>query len=254
MPYKVIWEHEGLVFRFSGVVSDEELIASNDEVYTNRRFPAMKYQIVDFSAIDKFDVSANAVRQVADMDRRASETNPDVRVAIITSAIFVRGMSNMYALGHEARGGSWITELFESEENARTWAIPSWSDIAIDVSRGLVVLTPSGDLTLSRAETLISLMTGHPDFAPGMPSVWDLREADLSPLDSEDLRQIAAFSSALRGERGNARVAAVSSEDLSFGITRMYEVVGEVAHLQFKAFRDFDEAVAWVLDVPEGAT
>ena len=83
--------------------------------------------------------------------------------------------------------------------------------------------------------------------------MWDLREADLSPLDSEDLRQIAAFSSALRGERGNARVAAVSSEDLSFGITRMYEVVGEVAHLQFKAFRDFDQAVAWVLDAPGGA-
>ncbi len=125
MPYELSWEPLGVVFRFSGVVSDEELIASNGEVYTSRLFPAMKYQIVDFSIIEKLDVSSAAVRSVADSDRRAAETNPDVKVAIITSDPFVRGMSNMFALHHEARGGSWTTELFEREEDARAWAVPS---------------------------------------------------------------------------------------------------------------------------------
>ena len=123
MPYKLIWEQEGVVFRFSGVVSDEELIASNDEVYASPDFPAMKYEIVDFTVIDKLDVSAEAVRRVARMDRVASETNADVRVAIITSEMFILGMSRMYGLGHESEGGSWTTEVFESEEDARAWAI-----------------------------------------------------------------------------------------------------------------------------------
>ncbi len=125
MPYELSWEPLGVVFRFSGVVSDEELIASNEEVYTSRLFPAMKYQIVDFSMIEKLDVSSAVVRAVADSDRRAAKTNPDVKVAIITSEPFIRGMSNMYALVHEARGGRWAMELFEAEEDARAWAVPS---------------------------------------------------------------------------------------------------------------------------------
>ena len=76
MPYELSWEPLGVVFRFSGVVSDDDLIASNGEVYTSRLFPAMKYQIVDFSMIEKLDVSSAAVRAVADSDRRAAETNP----------------------------------------------------------------------------------------------------------------------------------------------------------------------------------
>ena len=68
MPYEFSWEPLGVVLRFSGVVSDEDLIASGQHI---------------------------------------------------------RGMSNMYRLTHEARGGSWTTEIFEREEDARAWAVPS---------------------------------------------------------------------------------------------------------------------------------
>ena len=125
MPYELTWEAAGVVFRFSGIVSDDDLVASNDEIYASLRFPEMRYQIVDFSTIDKFDVSAGAVRVVADLDRKASEINPDVRVAIITSETFMRGMSRMYAGSHEAAGGTWATEVFEREDKARAWAFPS---------------------------------------------------------------------------------------------------------------------------------
>ena len=124
MPYELSWEPSGVVFRFSGVVSDEDLVASNGEVYASPLFQTMKYQIVDFSMIDKLDVSYEIVRRVADSDRRASESNPDVKVAIITSAPFVRGMSNVYALSHEAKGGTWTTQIFEREEDARGWVVP----------------------------------------------------------------------------------------------------------------------------------
>ncbi len=124
MPYELNWEPSGVVFRFSGDVSDEDLLASNGEVYASPLLPTLKYQIVDFSMIEKFDVSSATVRSVADSDRRASETNPDVKVAIITSAPFLRGMSNVYALSHEAKGGTWTTQIFEREEGARGWVVP----------------------------------------------------------------------------------------------------------------------------------
>jgi hypothetical protein len=125
MPYEISWEPLGVLFRFWGVVSPEDIIASNQEVYASPLFPAMKYQIVDYSLVEKLDVSSTTVRTVANSDRRVAETNPDVKVAIITSAPFIRGLSNVYAATHEVRGGSWTTKIFEREEDARTWAVPS---------------------------------------------------------------------------------------------------------------------------------
>ena len=124
MPYELSWEPSGVVFRFSGVVSDEDLMAANEDVYSSPLLPGMKYQIVDFSIIEMLDVSFEVVRRVAELDRKAAETNPHVRVAIITSAPFVRGMSNVYAISHETKGGAWTTKVFEREEDARGWAVP----------------------------------------------------------------------------------------------------------------------------------
>ena len=125
MPYEISWEPVGVLFRFSGVVSDEDLVASNEEVYTHPLFPAMTYQIVDFSPIEEFAVSSATVRAVAESDLRAAQANPNVKVAIITSAILMRGMSNMYALTHESKGGTWTVEIFEREKEARAWATTS---------------------------------------------------------------------------------------------------------------------------------
>lgn len=123
MPYELTWESAGVVHRFSGVVTDEELIAATREVNADDRLADVRYQIVDFSTIQTFDVSSAAVRRVAALDLVASITNPDVKVAIITLGAFVRGMSNMYRLGHEAGGGSWATRVFEAEDEARAWAM-----------------------------------------------------------------------------------------------------------------------------------
>ena len=125
MPYELSWEPLGVVIRYSGVVSDEDIIASVDETYASPRLLVIKYQISDFSRIETADVSSETVRKIADLDIRVSEANPDLKVAVITSAPFVRGMSNMYAINHEVRGGSWTTKIFEREEDARAWAAPS---------------------------------------------------------------------------------------------------------------------------------
>ena len=81
-----------------------------------------------------------------------------------------------------------------------------------------------------------------------MPTLWDYRDADLSPLSSEDFRQLKTFMSGLREVRGEARVAFVSTNPHFFGMTRMYEVVGEVAHLEYRSFHDLDEAMQWCLE------
>ncbi len=125
MPYEVSWEPLGVVIRASGVLLDEDSIAVNEELYASPLFPVMKYQIIDFSLIEKFDLSSERVRITADRDRIAAETNPDMKIAVITSNTLVRGMANMYATYHAVRGGSWTSKIFECEDDARAWAVPS---------------------------------------------------------------------------------------------------------------------------------
>ena len=125
MPYEISWEPLGAVLRASGVLLDEDSIAVNEELNASPLFPVMKYQIIDFSLIEKFDLSSERIRITADRDRIAAETNPDMKIAVITSTAFVRGMANMYAIYHSLEGGSWTSKIFECEEDARAWAVPS---------------------------------------------------------------------------------------------------------------------------------
>jgi len=125
MPYEISWEPLGVVLRASGVVSDEDSIAVNEELNASPLLPLMKYQIVDFSLIEKFDLSSERIWITAERDRIAAETNPDMKIAVIATSALIRGLTNMYARAHEAKGGSWVTKIFEREEDARAWAVPS---------------------------------------------------------------------------------------------------------------------------------
>jgi len=61
------------------------------------------------------------VRRMAIMDQQASLQNPAVKVAIVTNEVFLRGMSNVYGLTHEAAGGTWQMQQFETQAAAREW-------------------------------------------------------------------------------------------------------------------------------------
>ena len=121
MPYELIWEDRGLLFRFWDVVTGDELVQCNLDAYSDPRFESIEYELVVFSDSVVFEVSTNKVRLVATMDSGASKRNPKIVVAIVTSQTLVHGLANLYRLQHEATGGSWRTEHFKTEEEARRW-------------------------------------------------------------------------------------------------------------------------------------
>ena len=125
MAYEITWEPAGVVCHFSGIVTNDEIVAVKAEVFDDPRILEIRYQIADFAMLEKFEISPEAVREVAGMDRTLAESNPDVKVAVITAASYVRGIANLYSLTHESMGGSWIMEAFEHEEDARAWVMSS---------------------------------------------------------------------------------------------------------------------------------
>jgi len=74
-----------------------------------------------FSDTVKFEASSEMVRRVAEMDAAASKRNPNILVAIVASQTVIRGLVNLYRMQSEVAGGTWVTEFFETEPEARKW-------------------------------------------------------------------------------------------------------------------------------------
>ncbi|MBN2426857.1 MAG: hypothetical protein JXK94_00815 [Deltaproteobacteria bacterium] len=109
----------------------------------------------------------------------------------------------------------------------------------------LTLFTVSG--VLSCEETIHALE----DFYKhgGSPNLlWDFTDADLFGITQKEMEQIITFakSNAALGENG--KTAFVVSQDLSFGLSRMYETQTEIwGHpIPQRDFRDMDKAISWL--------
>lgn len=105
-------------------------------------------------------------------------------------------------------------------------------------------------MTVDRLKDLLTTMLEHPDFRPGMPSLWDLRNCDLSLVDAPAMRALRDFNIERSEARGRARVALVTATDVGFGIMRMYEARVDVPTAVTRVFRDRAEAEHWIFEEP----
>ena len=123
MPYKLIWEEWGVVFRFSGVASDHDLKQSNIDVFDHPSFETLEYQIADFSDVTRLDFSSDGIRWGADWVLQASKWNPNIRVAIVGEDQLLIGLANMYRIEFDLKGGFWEQEQFATMDEARAWLV-----------------------------------------------------------------------------------------------------------------------------------
>ena len=121
MPYELIWEDRGVVFRFSGVASDHDLRQSNRDFYDHPRFADADYQLVDFTDVTKLDFLSNTVRLVAEWDVQASKRNPSLRLAIVGEEQLLLGLANIYRITFDIQDGPWEQGQFATVDEARAW-------------------------------------------------------------------------------------------------------------------------------------
>ena len=121
-------------------------------------------------------------------------------------------------------------------------------NFTITVQSGIIHVVPTGELTTVLAEKIVLAMLGHPDFQPGMPGLWDLRQADLSRINASALQDMAARNRNFAERRGTSRLGLLVDTDHDYGVARMYEVLGQLPHLEIRGFRDSGEAEAWLTE------
>lgn len=120
-------------------------------------------------------------------------------------------------------------------------------EISMDSHLNLAVIRISGPLVQEEVARQAAAFVERPDFVPGMPAIFDLRELDFSSLGPAESQAVWEMNRRLAVRRGSARVAMVVDSDLGFGVLRMHEVLGRSPNLQFRVFRDVQEAQHWAL-------
>ena len=115
----------------------------------------------------------------------------------------------------------------------------------IDLENDLTVFTVVGSVT---ANEIVAAISEFYESDVTSNVLWNLNDSDLSQIDSSDVKVIADLSVKYAEKRSSGRTAIVGSNDLAFGLSRMYEMTKEFVKLPFetKTFRDIDEAFKWL--------
>ena len=121
MPYTTTWEEKGIIWKYSGVISKEEVLQSNHEFYSDERSDSCKYQIVDGREIDDLAIEYSTMKHVAAMDHAASRQIHGIKVALVASDSRTASSFTQYSAILKSLDGSWQVRVFDDMETARAW-------------------------------------------------------------------------------------------------------------------------------------
>ena len=99
MPIQIKYIDDGIGVEFigSGVVTGADIIAANKEIYRNENFSKQRYQIIDRTKCTKYDVSHKEIIIIAEQDKVAAKTNPNIIIAFISASPLQYGISTAKA-------------------------------------------------------------------------------------------------------------------------------------------------------------
>jgi hypothetical protein len=119
MPYTIVWRPDGVIVRFFGIVTFEENMAANGQLYGDPRFESLRYQIADFSEVTDFLVSEKETSIIAQLDFQSTRWNSHVKAAHVTRNKTIIKLIDLYK--EQMQETSWEIGLFETLEEALDW-------------------------------------------------------------------------------------------------------------------------------------
>jgi len=118
----------------------------------------------------------------------------------------------------------------------------------IDKKIRLTIRTVTGELTFEEIKSSYEALLSHPDFQKDMHVIWDVRDADPSKFEREDIIRIARYFEPKLKYLGDYKAAVVVSRELESDLTKIYQVAAADFSTKIGIFRSLEEAKRWVLE------
>jgi hypothetical protein len=115
----------------------------------------------------------------------------------------------------------------------------------IDPDTGIARYSVTGEVIRAEVCEALDQVYADPMFRAPWRSIWDVSEAT-PRINADDLRAIMSHVEARRPVEAG-RVAIVATEDLVFGLGRMYELLAGDMKVKTAVFRDSELARQWLM-------
>jgi len=116
-----------------------------------------------------------------------------------------------------------------------------------DSEKNIAYIRLTGQLNKTAIIKAFDQAVADTHYREGMGRLWDFRTADLSLFDNETIYELAQHSKNYPPGINDVKVAFVTSSDLNYGLTRMFEMVSKAA-TPISVFRDLSAAENWLTD------
>jgi len=120
MPHDTEFEDRGVLWRFFGEVNFAEIMEVNREVWESGNWDRCRYQIVNFLGVDSLDLCDDQAIAVAYIDKAASQTVSQMKVAIVADRSDVVELCEAYIASLNTEG--WEARIFDNMAAAAVWA------------------------------------------------------------------------------------------------------------------------------------
>jgi hypothetical protein len=114
----------------------------------------------------------------------------------------------------------------------------------VDKKASVMIHTVTGEMTFDEIKSSYEAILSHPDYQEDMNSIWDMRNADASKFDRQDVIRLARYFETQLKNRAEFKVAVIVSRDLEYDLSRMYQVAA--VDLPAK-INNLEEAKKWVI-------
>lgn len=121
----------------------------------------------------------------------------------------------------------------------------------IDPKGRFVLARYVGHITREDIRTMFAAYQSDPEFRLDLPHIVDLRTADTTDVDNEGMRLALYMFQSVYTKAAERMIAAiVVSDDLFYGMARMYQSLSEMSEFStVRLFENMDDAVEWVVDI-----
>ena len=103
----------------TGCVTGDEIIDAHQEIYSPDILKKQRYQIIDRTECKEYIVSSEDIKKIAEIDKAASNSNPDIIIVIIASSDLQFGMSRIWQVYVE--DSKFETKIFRDRITAEKW-------------------------------------------------------------------------------------------------------------------------------------
>ena len=116
----------------------------------------------------------------------------------------------------------------------------------VDQEALTMIHTVTGEMTLGEIKSSYEAILSHPEFQEGMNSIWDMRNADASKFDRQDVIRVARYFETQFKNRAKFKVAVIVFRDLEYDLSKIYQVAAADLPAKIGIFNNLEEAKKWL--------